>query len=64
VLRCPRKIATFEAESTVLEVTTPHTDGVNALCSEFRVGGLATELELSLFAVVRALSTSRGALVS
>jgi len=62
--RAPRKVAGFETESTEFEVTTTGTDGVNALRTELGVGGLATEFELPLLAVVGALGTSFGAFVS
>ena len=41
----------------MLQVPSPDTDRVHPLGTKLRVGGLAAELELSLLAVVRALST-------
>jgi hypothetical protein len=47
----------------VLEVAATDTDGVDTLGAELGGSGLATELELSLLAVVGALRTSLRALV-
>jgi len=63
-LRAPCEVAGIETESTVLEVTTTSTDGVDALCTKLCAGGLATELELALLAVVGALGTCFRAFVS
>ena len=63
MLTAPRKVARVETESTILEVTTTDTDGVNPLRSKLGVGGLTAELELSLLAVVGALGTGVGAFV-
>lgn len=63
-LRSPGEVTGVEAESTVLEVTTTHSDGVDTLRTELGVGGLATELEFSLLAIVCALGTGLGAFVS
>ena len=57
VFASPSKVARVETESTILEVTTTDTDGVNPLRSKLGVGGLTAELELSLLAVVGALGT-------
>ena len=51
----PRKVASLETEGPVLQVSSTDTHGVDTLGTELRVGGLATELELSLLAVVGAL---------
>lgn len=59
----PGKVTTFQAESTVLYISTTSTDAVNALGPKLSACRLATELELPLFAVVRALSAGRGSLV-
>ena len=64
VLRSPGKVSRLQTKGAVLDVSTPHTNGVDALGTEFRVGWLATELELSLLAVVGALGTGCGTLVS
>lgn len=52
MLRSPGKITALKAEGTVLEVPATNTDSVNALRAQLSVSGLATELELSFFAVV------------
>ena len=57
VLRAPCEVSGVETESTVLEVSSTDTNGVNALRAELGVSGLAAELELALLAVVGALST-------
>lgn len=59
----PGKIARVETESAILEITATNTHGVDTLWTELGVGGLTTELELSLLAVVGALGTRCGALV-
>jgi len=64
VLRAPCEVAALETESALLDVPTTDTDGVDALGADTGVGSLATELELSLLAVVRLASTRGGALVS
>jgi hypothetical protein len=48
----------------LLDVSTTDTDGVDALSTELGVGWLTTELELSLLAVVGALSTGGRSLVA
>lgn len=63
VLRSPCKVTTVKTEGTVLGVTTTNAHGVDALGSKFGVGGLATELEFSLLAIVCALGTSCRAFV-
>lgn len=63
VLAAPGEVARVETESTVLEVTTADPNGVNALGAELGVGGLPTELELSLLAVVGTLGTGGRTLV-
>ena len=57
MLASPSKVARVETEGTVLEVAPTNTDGVDPLGAELGVGGLTTELELSLLAVVGALGT-------
>ena len=56
-LAAPCKVTTFETQSTVLEVSSTDTNGVHTLRAELGASGLTTELELSLLAVVGALST-------
>lgn len=63
MLRGPRKVARFETQGTELLVATAGTDSVDALGSKLGKSGLATELELSLFAVVCALCARCGSLV-
>lgn len=60
----PGKVARVETESAILEVTATNAHGVNTLWAKPGVGGLTTELELSLLAVVGTLGTRRGAFVS
>ena len=62
--RAPCKVTAFETESAELGVPAADTDGVDTLRAELGVGGLATELELSLLAVVRTLGARRGAFVA
>ena len=57
MLAAPSKVTRVETKGTVLEVATADTDGVDALGAELGVGGLTTELEFSLLAVVGALGT-------
>ena len=64
VLRAPGEVARVETEGTVFGVTTTGAHGVDTLRTELGVGGLATELELPLLAVVGALGTGRRTLVS
>ena len=59
----PGEVASVETESPILEVTATNAHGVDTLRTKFRVGGLTTELELSLLAVVGTLCTGCGALV-
>ncbi len=63
VLAAPGEVARVKTEGTVLEVTTADPNGVNALGAELRAGSLTAELELSLLAVVGALSTGGRTLV-
>jgi len=60
----PREVAGFEAHGAELDVATANAYLVNALGAQLRVGGLATQLELSLLAELSALGTSRVALVT
>ena len=64
VFASPSKVARVETEGTVFGVTTTGAHGVDTLRTELGVGGLATELELPLLAVVGALGSGCGALVS
>lgn len=57
MLASPSEVASLKTERAVLEVPSTDTDGVNTLGAELGVSGLAAELELSLLAVVGALST-------
>lgn len=57
VLGGPSKVARLQTQSAVLEVAAASADGVDPLGSELGHGGLTTELELSLLAVVGALSS-------
>ncbi len=63
MLGAPGEVAALKTESTELDVSTTYTDGVDALCAKLGVGGLATELEFSFFAVVGALGAGFRALV-
>ena len=53
----PGEVAGLQAKRAELGVSSTDTDRVNALGAELGVGGLTTELELSLLAVVGALGT-------
>lgn len=53
-----------QTESTVLDVTTTDTDGVDALLTKLGVGGLTTKFELSLLTIVSTLGTSVRTLVT
>ena len=64
MFRSPRKVPRIKAEGTELLVSTARAHSVDTLRAEPCVSGLATELELPLLAVVCALGTSCGALVS
>ena len=64
VFRGPRKVSILQTKCAVLVVSTTNTDGMDTLSTELSAGGLATKLELSLFAVVGPLSSRSGALVS
>lgn len=57
--RAPREVAGFEAYGAELDVTATDAYLVNALGTQLRVGGLATQLELSLLAELSALGASR-----
>ena len=57
VLAGPGEVTGLQTKGTVLEVSSTDTHGVNALRTELGVGGLTAKLELSLLAVVGALST-------
>ena len=64
MLRTPRKVTRVQTKGAEFLVPTTGAHGVDALGPEPGVGGLATELELPLLAVVGALGTGRRALVS
>lgn len=64
VLRSPCEVAGLKAKGTVLHVSTTGADRVNAFSTKLGAGGLATELEFSLLAVVGTLSTGLRALVA
>lgn len=55
MLRSPCKVSTIQTKSAEFGVSSSYTDGVNTLSAKFGICGLTTELEFSLFAVVRAL---------
>ena len=57
VLTRPRKVTRLKTEGTVFGVSTTSTNRVDPLGAELGAGWLTTELEFSLLAVVRALST-------
>jgi len=57
VLRTPGIVPTIEAESTILLRPSTDTNCMNTLRTKFGVGGLTTEFEFSLLAVVSALTT-------
>lgn len=63
MLRSPCKVTGIETESAIFDVTATHAHRVDALGTKLGVGGLTTEFELSLLAIVGALSTGRRALV-
>ena len=57
MLATPGKVSRIQPQRAELGVPTSHTDGMDPFRAELCVGGLTTELELSLLAVVGALST-------
>ena len=57
-LRAPREVTGLNTESTELLVTTAGTDRVDSLRSDTGVGGLTTQLKLSLLSELSALGTS------
>ena len=59
VLAGPGEVASLKTERAVLGVSSTDTNGMDTLGTELGVGGLTAELELSLLAVVGALSTGR-----
>ena len=63
MLRSPGKVARIQTQRPELGVSTPCAHGVDTLRAELSGGGLATELEFSLLAVVCALGTGCGTLV-
>jgi hypothetical protein len=63
-LASPREVARVKTEGTLLDVTTTHTDGVDALNTELGIGSLTTKIELSLLAVESTLGTGGRSLVA
>lgn len=63
-LRSPRKVSAVQPHSPVLDVTTANPDLVDPLGSKLGHGGLTTQLELPLLAVVGSASAGCGALVA
>lgn len=63
-LRAPREIASFETQTTHLQVSTADANGAHKLRAELGHGGLATELILPLLAEVRVLTTRQAALMA
>jgi hypothetical protein len=63
-LAAPGEGTRVETEGTVLGVATASTHSVDALLTELGVGGLATELELSLLTILGTLGTGMRALVT
>lgn len=59
VLGGPSEVTSLETESPELSVSSTYANGVDTLGAKLGVGGLATELEFSLLAVMGALSTRR-----
>jgi len=57
MLRAPCKISPLETKGAKFSVSTTNTDGVYTFGAKFRVSGLTAKLELSLLAIVGALST-------
>lgn len=57
VLAGPGKVTSLKTERAEFEVASPDTHRVDTFGTKLGVGGLTTELELSLLAVVGALST-------
>lgn len=65
VLGSPSEVSGVKTEGTVLGVSTTGADGVDTLGGvKLGHGGLATELEFPLLAVLGAASAGRGALVA
>ena len=64
MLRSPCKVTAIETKSSIFEVSSTDTDSVNALSTKSGVCRLATKLELSLLAVMGALCTRCGTLVT
>ena len=63
-LTTPGETARIETESTVLDVTSTDTDGMDTLGTELGVGRLTTKFELSLLTVESTLGTSGRSLVA
>jgi len=64
MLRSPCKVATLETEGPEFYVSTTNSDTMDALRADFGAGWLTAELELSLLAIVGALSTGLRTLVA
>ena len=56
VFRRPCEVPRLQTESSIFNITATSADGMDAFRAKPRISGLATELELPLFAVVCALS--------
>lgn len=63
-LATPREGAGLKAHGALLDVATAAANSVDALGAQLGVGGLATQLELALFAVEGALGTGGRTLVA
>jgi len=55
LLASPGEVTRFQSQGTVLQVSTPDPDTVDALGSQFCVGWLTAKLELSLLAIMGTL---------
>jgi hypothetical protein len=58
LLASPREVTSLQTKGTVLQVSTTDTNSVNAFGTKLSAGWLTAELELSLLAVMGALSPS------
>lgn len=64
MLRSPCIVTTVETKSAIFEVSSTDTNCVNALGTKLGVCRLTTKLEFSLLAVMGALRTTCGSLVT
>jgi len=62
--RTPCEVAALQTQSPVLHVPSTNADRVHTLRAKLGASGLPSKLELSLFAVVGALSTGLRAFVT